>query len=64
MVWTFWIVKEDVAEIPEMVHVVETYEPNPEDAKVYEHLFRNVYIKMYPKLKYLYKKIKQFTMVK
>ena len=50
--------------IKEMVHVVETYEPNPEDAKVYEHLFRNVYIKMYPKLKYLYKKIKQFTMVK
>ena len=50
--------------IKEMVHVVETYEPNPEDAKTYDHLFRNVYIKMYPKLQYLYKKIKQFTMVK
>lgn len=50
--------------IKSMVHVVEVYTPNPEDAKTYEHLFKNVYIKMYPKLQYLYKKIKQFTMVK
>lgn len=50
--------------IASMVHVVETYEPNPVDAKTYDHLFKTVYLKMYPKLKYLYKEIKKNNMVK
>mgnify|MGYP003293684325 CR=1 FL=1 len=50
--------------IASMVHVVEEYTPNPVDAKTYDHLFKTVYVKMYPKLKYLYKEIKKFSMVK
>ncbi|MCQ2086801.1 MAG: FGGY-family carbohydrate kinase [Bacilli bacterium] len=50
--------------IKSMVHVVKTYEPNPEDAKTYNHLFKKVYLNMYPKMKYLYKRIKEFSWVK
>lgn len=50
--------------IKEMVHVVETYTPNPVDSKTYEILFKDIYLKIYPKLSYLYKKLKQFSIVK
>jgi len=50
--------------VSSMVHVVKTYEPNPEEAKTYEHLFRKVYLQMYPKLNGIYKSIKKFSYVK
>lgn len=44
-----------------MVHFQETFEPNPENAKIYDELFKEVYQKMYKKLEPLNKKIRQIT---
>ena len=44
-----------------MVHYQETFKPNPENAKLYNQLFKDVYQKMYKKLEPLNKKIKEIT---
>ena len=48
----FKTVEEAVAS---MVHVTKRFEPNMENHAVYEDLFENVYSKMYPSLKDIYK---------
>jgi len=50
--------------IKEMTRHGATFEPNPQVQKVYDALYKNVYQKMYSKLKPLYKSIKQITMEK
>jgi len=47
-----------------MIHVVKTYEPNKENAEIYDKLFRKVYLKMYPNLNGIYKQIKELNWVK
>ncbi len=44
-----------------MSHKTQTFTPNPEAAKQYEELYRRVYLKMYPKLKNVYRDINRFT---
>ena len=46
--------------ITNMVHVVETYNPNTVANQQYEYLYKKVYLKMYPQLKDVYKDIKKF----
>lgn len=50
--------------ISSMIHITKTYNPNKEAAKIYNDLFYNVYLKMYPKLNGIYKSIKRFSFVK
>ena len=44
-----------------MSHKTTTFYPNKEAAKQYEELYRNVYLKMFPRLKNIYKDINRFT---
>jgi len=44
-----------------MVKKTDTFVPNPENAKKYEYLFENVYLKMFKANKKLYAKIKRFN---
>lgn len=46
--------------VKSMVHQTVEFTPNMENFKKYNYLYKNVYLKMYPKLKKSYKKIKQF----
>lgn len=48
--------------IKNMVHPKDTFSPNKENVKVYDYIFKNVYLKMYPSLKKSYKKIKEFNL--
>ncbi len=41
-----------------MTSISKTYEPNPENSKVYHELFEKVYMKMYKKMKPLYEDIR------
>lgn len=43
-----------------MVHPKEEFVPNAENHKKYDYLFENVYMKIYPQLKNIYKNIKEF----
>jgi sugar (pentulose or hexulose) kinase len=43
-----------------MVHIEKTFIPNPKNVKQYNKLFKDVYAKLYPKLKGIYKKLKYF----
>ena len=47
-----------------MIHVTKTYLPNKDNVETYERLFRKVYLKMYPKLKGIYKQIKELNWIK
>lgn len=40
--------------VDNMVRFVDTFTPNPENVKVYDDLYRNVYMKLYKKLQKLY----------
>ena len=44
-----------------MVHKTTTFSPNEVAAQQYEDLYRKVYLKMFPKLKDVYKHINKFT---
>jgi sugar (pentulose or hexulose) kinase len=44
-----------------MTHVGEVYEPDQRNHRLYEALFRDVYKKMYKRLKPLYKRIREIT---
>lgn len=48
------------AAIDAMVHVGEVFEPDPQTAAVYDRLYRKLYVKSYPRLRPLFKIIKQF----
>ncbi len=48
---------EEAAE--HMVRVSQTFEPNMEDHKTYDYLYKNAYLQMYPKLKGVYKDLKK-----
>ena len=44
----------------EMVKVSKTFTPNPENVKKYDYLYNNVYVKIYPQMKNIYKNINEF----
>ena len=44
-----------------MVYYAHTFEPNPENTKIYKALFQEVYLKMYKRLEPLYKRIREIT---
>ena len=43
-----------------MVHIEKTFNPSLENVKKYNRLYKDVYAKLYPKLKSIYKKLKYF----
>ena len=47
--------------IEAMSHKTQTFVPNPEAAKTYDELFKKVYLKMFPRLKNVYKDINHLT---
>jgi sugar (pentulose or hexulose) kinase len=47
--------------VKEMTHVGETYEPIPENHRIYDELYNRVYSKMYDRLKPLYDEIRDIT---
>jgi len=47
--------------IREMSHIGATFEPNPENRKIYDDLYHRVYLKMYKRLKPLYDEIREIT---
>lgn len=47
--------------VKEMTHKGNTYEPIPENHKVYNELYHRVYLKMYDRLKPLYDEIRDIT---
>lgn len=44
-----------------MTRVGQVFQPNPEARRVYEQLYREVYLNMYRQLKPLYQKIRDIT---
>jgi sugar (pentulose or hexulose) kinase len=44
-----------------MTHINDTFEPDPENHRIYDALYRRVYQKMYPRLKPLYEEIRKIT---
>lgn len=44
-----------------MTHKTQVFMPNAEAAKQYDELYRRIYLKMYPKLKNIYRDINKFT---
>ena len=49
--------------IKNMVHPQKEFMPNMENHKKYDYLFKNVYMKMYPSLKDIYKKVRSFNLI-
>jgi sugar (pentulose or hexulose) kinase len=47
--------------VAEMTHIGKTFEPNPENSKIYDELYNRVYLKMYDRLVPLYKEIQDIT---
>ena len=45
----------------EMSHKTQTFTPNPDAARTYDDLYRKVYLKMFPRLKNIYKDINHLT---
>jgi hypothetical protein len=41
-----------------MTHLGETFTPNPKEHRIYDQLYRQVYLKMYDRLKPLYNKMR------
>ena len=44
-----------------MVVYADTFEPNPENTKMYKALYEDIYLKMYKRLEPLYKRIREIT---
>ncbi len=44
-----------------MIHKTTTFNPNPEAVKQYEELYKHVYVRMFPRLKRIYRYINKFT---
>jgi len=47
--------------VREMTRVSETFEPNPENHKLYDALYQRVYLKMYKRLRPLYDELAEIT---
>jgi sugar (pentulose or hexulose) kinase len=47
--------------VKEMVRVRDTFYPNKENMKVYEYLYKEAYLKLFPSLSKTYAKIKRFN---
>jgi len=47
--------------VAEMTRVRDTFDPNPATSRVYDRLYREVYLKMYRRLKPLYERIRDIT---
>ena len=47
--------------VKEMTSIGKTYQPNPENHRIYTQLYERVYLKMYKKLKPLYEDIREIT---
>jgi len=47
--------------VREMTRVSETFEPNPENHKLYDELYKRVYLKMYKRLQPLYEELAEIT---
>ncbi len=47
--------------ITEMTHLGDTFEPNPANHRFYDELYKRVYLKMYKRLRPLYKEIREIT---
>jgi len=47
--------------VKSMTRISRTFEPDPENSKIYEELFNKVYMKMYSKMKPLYEDIRKIT---
>ena len=44
-----------------MVHPAHTFKPNKENNEIYDSLYKKVYLRMYPKLKNVYRQLNKFT---
>ena len=53
--------KDHYEAIAAMTRPGDTFDPNPEEQKIYNELYQNVYQKMYSRLKPLYQSIRQIT---
>jgi sugar (pentulose or hexulose) kinase len=47
--------------VREMTRIGRTFEPEPEARRIYDELYRNVYLKMYRRLRPLYEEIRRIT---
>ncbi len=47
--------------VREMTRVSQTFEPNPENHKLYDELYKRVYLKMYKRLQPLYEELAEIT---
>ncbi|HUV52939.1 MAG TPA: FGGY-family carbohydrate kinase, partial [Dehalococcoidia bacterium] len=47
--------------VDNMVRVKDTFTPKDENARIYDRLFKEVYVKMYPALSPLHRKIAEIT---
>ena len=47
--------------VKEMTRIKDTFDPNPENQRLYDALYRRVYLKLYKKLKPLYEEIRDIT---
>ncbi|MBO7121321.1 MAG: carbohydrate kinase, partial [Bacilli bacterium] len=47
--------------VEKMVRVKDTFKPNEKNVKVYNYLYKEVYLKLYPSLAKSYAKIKRFN---
>jgi sugar (pentulose or hexulose) kinase len=47
--------------VREMVHVAERFEPEPTAMRLYDDLYRSVYLPMYDRLRPLYREIRRIT---
>ena len=48
------VFKDEREAVDNMVHYTDLFTPNPENAKIYDDIYKNVYLKMYKKLQKLY----------
>ena len=51
--------KDEREAVEKMLRYTDTFTPNPERAKTYDDIFYNIYLKMYKKLRKLYKHLEQ-----
>jgi sugar (pentulose or hexulose) kinase len=47
--------------VDNIVRVKDTFTPKDENARIYDRLFKEVYVKMYPALSPLHRKIAEIT---
>ena len=47
--------------VREMTRVSQTFEPDPENHKLYDELYKRVYLKMYKRLQPLYEELAEIT---